>query len=138
MGEFTLVEHLRAGMVASGNYVKGLLRAIVDAFDELDKAKADKQDIDKLKNELTSMKSTINFVPTQSGCLTYNGVEQSPVWYDYSPNTLTIGGTTRATKVGTYTATFTPKEGYQWADGGKDERKATWKIDGTVRPAAEV
>lgn len=134
MGKITLIDHLKACAIASGNYIKGVIQAVVAVVEELDTVKANRSELDKLKNEL---KTTINFVPTQGGSLTYTGTEQSPVWNDYSPNTLTISGTLKATKAGTYTATFTPKEGYQWSDGGKDGRKATWKIDAAVRPSAE-
>lgn len=73
--------------------------------------------------------STINVEPSQSGSLTYTGGEQTPKWSGYDPNTLAIGGTTKATNAGTYTATFTPKEGYNWSDGTRSARSATWKIN---------
>ena len=69
-------------------------------------------------------------LPTQSGTLTYNKAVQEPVWNNYNPNQLTIGGTTDGTNAGTYTATFTPKTGYAWSDTGTTEaRDATWVID---------
>lgn len=84
---------------------------------------------DAAAEAITRLTSTINSEPSQSGSLTYTGNEQSPVWNSYDPNTLTIGGTTKATNAGTYTATFTPKDGYQWSDGTSDARSVTWKIN---------
>jgi hypothetical protein len=72
---------------------------------------------------------TINAVPTQNGVLTYNGQAQSPSWNSYDPNAMTLGGVTTGTDAGTYTATFTPKEKYQWSDGTKTAKQVTWKID---------
>lgn len=84
---------------------------------------------DAAAEAITRLTSTINSEPSQSGNLTYTGNEQSPAWNSYDPNTLTIGGTTKATNAGTYTATFTPKDGYQWSDGTSDARSVTWKIN---------
>lgn len=72
---------------------------------------------------------TINAVPTQNGVLTYNGQAQSPSWNSYDPNAMALGGVTTGTDAGTYTATFTPKEKYQWSDGTKTAKQVTWKID---------
>ena len=66
--------------------------------------------------------------PMQSGSLTYTGSAQSPNWSGYSSIKLTIGGTTSATDVGSYTATFTPKDGYCWIDGTTDAVSVTWSI----------
>lgn len=71
---------------------------------------------------------TINAVPTQNGVLTYNGQAQSPSWNSYDLNAMTLGGVTTGTDAGTYTATFTPKEKYQWSDGTKTAKQVTWKI----------
>lgn len=72
---------------------------------------------------------TIDVVPSQNGTLTYNGGEQSPSWNSYNPETLTLGGTTTATNAGTYTATFTPKGRYKWADGTQTAKEVTWTIN---------
>lgn len=64
---------------------------------------------DAAAEAITRLTSTINSEPSQSGSLTYTGNEQSPAWNSYDPNTLTIGGTTKATNAGTYTATFNPE-----------------------------
>lgn len=66
--------------------------------------------------------------PSQSGTLTYTGTEQSPVWSGYDEAKLTIGGTTSGTNAGSYSATFTPKENYQWSDGTQDTITVAWSI----------
>ena len=77
---------------------------------------------------ITKLAHTIDAVPTQNGSLTYSGSEQSPTWNSYNPETLTIGGTTKGTDAGNYTATFTPKEGYTWGDGTNTTKEVTWSI----------
>lgn len=72
---------------------------------------------------------TINVLPSQNGTLTYNGQAQSPSWNAYNPDALTLGGVTTGTNAGTYTATFTPKGQYKWADGTQTAKQVTWKID---------
>jgi hypothetical protein len=67
-------------------------------------------------------------VPTQSGTLTYSGSSQTPTWNNYDPTVLTLGGETSGTNAGTYTATFTPTEGYTWEDGTRTPKNATWTI----------
>ena len=79
---------------------------------------------DKIKN----LAQTIDSVPSQNGSLTFTGSVQSPSWNSYNPDMLEIGGVTSGTDAGTYTATFTPKEGYQWSDGTADARSVTWSI----------
>lgn len=83
---------------------------------------------------VNSIAFTINVVPTQNGTLTYNGQAQSPSWNSYDPNALTLGGVTTGTNAGTYTATFTPKEKYQWSDGTKTAREVTWTIGRASMP----
>lgn len=77
---------------------------------------------------VTKLTSVINSVPTQAGVLTYTGAAQSPSWNGYDTEKLTIGGTTSGTNAGSYVATFTPKEGYEWADGTKTAKSVTWTI----------
>lgn len=72
---------------------------------------------------------TINVLPSQNGTLTYNGQAQSPSWNAYNPNALTLGGVTTGTNAGTYTATFTPKGRYKWADGTQTAKEVTWTIN---------
>ena len=76
----------------------------------------------------TKPTSAINTVPSQSGSLTYTGSAQTPAWNNYDPNMLTIDGATSGANAGTYAATFTPKEGYQWADGTNAARTVNWTI----------
>lgn len=77
---------------------------------------------------VTKLTGVINSVPTQAGILTYTGAAQSPSWNGYDTEKLTIGGTTSGTNAGSYAATFTPKEGYEWADGTKTAKSVTWTI----------
>lgn len=77
---------------------------------------------------VTINKKTISAVPSQSGALTYNGSSQSPTWSSYSATQLTIGGTTSGTNAGSYTATFTPKANYRWADGTTTAKSVSWSI----------
>lgn len=71
----------------------------------------------------------IPVVPTQSGSLTYKPYTlQTVSWKNYDPDKLTIGGSVKGTNAGTYTATFTPKPGYQWWDGTTETKNATWTI----------
>ena len=79
-------------------------------------------------DQVEALTHTISTIPTQNGSLTYTGSPQSPSWNGYDPATLTLGGTTEATDAGTYTATFTPKDDYQWADGTKDPKSVQWSI----------
>jgi hypothetical protein len=73
-------------------------------------------------------RAKITSVPSQSGTILYDGTPKSPTWNNYDPNKLTIGGTTTATSAGIYTATFTPKSNYQWADGTITAKDVTWEI----------
>ncbi len=77
---------------------------------------------------VTVNRKTISAVPSQSGTLTYNGGSQSPTWNNYSTTQLTIGGTTSGTNAGSYTATFTPKSNYRWADGTTMAKSVSWSI----------
>lgn len=77
---------------------------------------------------LTDLTSTINAVPSQNGVLTYTGSVQSPSWNSFDTEKLTLGGTTTGTNVGSYSATFTPKDGFKWADGTTTAKTVTWTI----------
>lgn len=68
-------------------------------------------------------------VPTQSGSLTYNGSEQSPTWNNYDSTKMTIGGTTKSTNAGTFTAIFTPGANYKWSDGAITAKSVDWVLD---------
>ena len=68
-------------------------------------------------------------VPIVTTNLTYNGKVQSPTIYGYNENTMTIGGTTSAVNPGSYTITFTLKDGYCWADDTTTAKSVIWWID---------
>ena len=82
--------------------------------------------------EVSTITHTISLVPSQHDSLTYTGSAQSPAWSNYNPETLTLGGDTSKTAAGTYTATFTPKEGYHWSGGGTEAKSVTWTIGRAV------
>lgn len=85
--------------------------------------------LDYLFRRTTEM---INIVPSLVSNLTYNGEEQTPEWNNYNAEKLDISGDTSATAAGTYTAVFTPKEGYLWEDNTKTGKSVTWTIDKVV------
>lgn len=102
---------------------------VQDAIDATAKiAKSAQKDASAALEAITKIANTINAVPTQSGSLTYTGSAQSPSWNSYDSAAMTIGGTTTGTNAGTYTATFTPKDGYQWFDGTTEAKSVTWSI----------
>ena len=70
----------------------------------------------------------ITTVPSQQGTITYNGTEQTAVWNNFNADELTVSGNT-GTDAGTYTASFTPKVGYQWSDRTTTAKTASWVID---------
>lgn len=74
-------------------------------------------------------RKAINNTPSQSGRLTYNGGDQSPVWSNYDSSQLTLSGTTTRTNAGSYTAIFTPKSNYMWSDGSIGAKNITWTIE---------
>lgn len=76
----------------------------------------------------TANRITIANVPSQSGSLTYSGSEQTPSWSNYNTTYMTIGGTTKGTNAGSYTATFTPTTNYRWSDGITTAKEVTWSI----------
>ena len=76
----------------------------------------------------TANRITITDVPSQSGSLTYSGSEQTPSWSNYNTTYMTIGGTTKSTNAGSYTATFTPTTNYRWSDGTTTAKSVTWSI----------
>ena len=73
-------------------------------------------------------------IPSQSGTLTYNGSFQIPSFANYNSEQLQINGTDTAVDAGTYTVTFTPKEGYCWADGSVGAVSVQWKINKANNP----
>lgn len=83
----------------------------------------------------TIERATIEKVPSQSNTLFQDGTAKTPEWRNYAPNQLTIGGTTEATEVGVYTATFTPTGNFIWADGTLAPKSASWAIGSSVADA---
>ena len=77
---------------------------------------------------VTVERKTIEAIPDQSGTLTYTGSVLAPEWKGYDANVMTLGGVVNATNAGSYTATFTPKEGCRWADGSTTAKSAVWMI----------
>lgn len=71
-------------------------------------------------------------VPSQSGSLTYTGVEQSPAWTGYDTDKMEIGGDVSGVNAGSYTATFLPKENYMWSDGTVTAKAVSWAIGKAV------
>lgn len=70
-------------------------------------------------------------VPSQSGTLTYDTMEHSPAWSNYSDSAMTISGTSSAANAGTYNAIFTLKSttNYKWSDGTTAAKTVSWKIE---------
>lgn len=93
-----------------------------------------------IENEVTqSAKFTVTVErksvakPTWKSNLTYTGNSQSvsgtSYWNNFNTTYMTIGGTTSATNAGTYTATFTLKSNYRWADKTTDNLDVNWVIN---------
>ena len=85
-------------------------------------------------------KLPISTVPSQKNpeSLIYNGNNRTPEWNGYDANKLTLSVVAQK-NAGTYTATFTPKEDYVWADGETDEEKSGPKtVNWTIQKAAGV
>lgn len=67
-------------------------------------------------------------IPTVSGNVVYNGNEQMPTLIGYDSTMIELSGTYKATNVGTYTLTATPKDGYMWTDGTETPQQIQWSI----------
>lgn len=65
--------------------------------------------------------------PSQDGVLYYNGNQQTASFADFDQTMLTVSGIT-GTNVGEYTAMFTPKSGYSWANNSTQPRAVRWEI----------
>lgn len=74
-------------------------------------------------------KVQLTSVPVQSVALTYTGAELTPTFSNYDATQLIIGGVTKGTNAGTYTATFTPTDDYCWSDGSTVAKEVSWTID---------
>ena len=75
-----------------------------------------------------SERTVIPNVPSQSGTLTYTGSSKTPSWSNYDSSKMTLSVTPQV-NAGTYTATFTPKDAYRWADGTIDPKTVNWTIN---------
>lgn len=106
--------------------------AASDAAAAASSAKTAQDAAEAALKKLTEMTSVINAVPSQSGALTYNGAAQTPTWNNYDTAALELSGVTSGTAAGTYTAIFTPKDGYTWSDGTTDAKEVTWSIGRAV------
>lgn len=73
-------------------------------------------------------KAKITAVPSTKTTWWYTGSTVTPTWTNYDSAKLTIGGTTSAVNISSYTATFTPKSNYTWSDGTTTAKSVTWKI----------
>lgn len=108
--------------IAAHHYLLGLVSKIKESV-------AQAQEIaDKAADAASDVAYVIKINPSQKGTVVYNGEIQSPEWASYNNRKLEISGTTSATDVGTYTATFTPFEGYTWEDGSRDTRVINWSL----------
>jgi len=124
-------EALEAAQAADGKADTALAaarKALEDAEAAMTAAKAAQEAAETAQKAITDLTSTIDAVPSQSGVLTFTGAEQAPVWNNYNPAALVMTGETTGTNAGTYTATFTPVEGYKWRDGTTDAKSVTWTI----------
>ena len=124
-------EALEAAQAADGKADSALAaarKALEDAAAAMTAAKAAQEAAETAQKAVTDLTSTIDAVPSQSGALTFTGAEQAPVWNNYNPAALVMTGETTGTNAGTYTATFTPVEGYKWRDGTTDAKSVTWTI----------
>ena len=124
-------EALEAAMAADGKADTALAaarKALEDAEAAMAAARAAQEAAETAQKAITDLTSTIDAVPSQSGVLTFTGAEQAPVWNNYNPAALVMTGETTGTNAGTYTATFTPVEGYKWRDGTTDAKSVTWTI----------
>ena len=128
-------EALEAAQAADGKADSALAaarKALEDAAAAMTAAKAAQEAAETAQKAVTDLTSTIDAVPSQSGVLTFTGAEQAPVWNNYNPAALVMTGETTGTNAGTYTATFTPVEGYKWRDGTTDAKSVTWTIGRAV------
>lgn len=76
--------------------------------------------------------TVIENYPSVGGVITYNGEEQSPIWINYNPATVTVSGDIKAINAGTYTTVFTPNEGYCWRDESVEPYSINWDIGKSI------
>lgn len=63
-----------------------------------------------------------------SGSFTFDNSAKSPTITGYDQAAMTQSGTTSATAAGTYSVTYTLKQGYAWADTSTNPVTLTWSI----------
>ena len=66
--------------------------------------------------------------PYRKAAQTYTGGELTGQFTGYDTSKMTIGGTSKATNVGTYSASFTPGANFQWPDGTTTAKTVSWSI----------
>ena len=71
----------------------------------------------------------ITEVPYVNQTYVYRGETIYPEFVGYDAAMLNISGDVSGQDAGTYSVTFTPRDGYVWFDGTKDEKYVTWVID---------
>lgn len=110
------------------NHATGISQVLTAAENAAIAAQNAQKAADGALEQLTKIANTLGAVPSQNGSLTYNGSSQSPQWNNYDSTKMTLGGVTSGVNAGTYTATFTPKSGYVWADGKSNAVSVQWTI----------
>ena len=101
--------------------------AKTEAGDAKAAAEAAQEKAQSVADSLKKLTNTISALPTQAGSLTYTGQSQTPSWNGYDATQLTLS-VTGQTNAGSYTASFTPKDEYEWWDGTKTAKTASWTI----------
>lgn len=76
----------------------------------------------------TPTREIIANIPAQSGTLTYDGTAQTPTWANYDADKMTLSVAAQ-TDAGTYTAEFTPNNGYCWSDSSITAKTVNWMIE---------
>ena len=89
--------------------------------------------LDFISSDSQSSLIKINNVPEVVSEHTYNGTTIRPSWNNYNSDELLMGGQTEAINAGTYTVTFSPRNGYCWEDGTVETKLVSWTIDKAVR-----
>ena len=80
-------------------------------------------------NNIAIGRAVVTSNPVQNGTITYNGTEQEVSWSGLDTKQLVIGGETKGTNAGTYTATKTPTNNYKFDDNSVGPKDLSWKID---------
>ena len=74
-----------------------------------------------------SRTGTIDALPVAESTY-YTGQTVTPTWTGFNPSELDISGQTTGTAIGTYTVSFTPKQGFKWWDNTTAAKQTTWSI----------